>query len=103
MRCIDIRVLAGKAGVCIGTVRKHVSGLRPTPLLDGLPEPIARGTKLLWLDSDIDSWLANQSTLTTTTHAPVTLDQAKPTKRGRGRPRKSEREREREREKEQSV
>lgn len=86
MRRIDIRVLAGKAGVCVGTVRKHVSGLRTTPLLEGLPEPIARGTKLLWLDSDIDSWLANQSTLVP--HTSEMLDQAKPTKRGRGRPRK---------------
>lgn len=100
MQRIDIRVLAYKAGVCVGTIRKHVSGLRHTPLLEGLPAPVARGTKLLWLDSDIEYWLASQ----TTTHdqALVTQDQARPVKRGRGRPRKSEREREKEREKEQS-
>lgn len=90
MQRIDIHALAIKAGVCAGTVRKHISGLRPSSLLAGLPAPVARGTKLLWLDSDIDCWLADQSTLTTTTNAPapVTHQATKPTKRGRGRPKK---------------
>jgi predicted DNA-binding transcriptional regulator AlpA len=93
MRRITIDEAARRASVSLSTLRKHVYGQRLSPLLLGFPEPCARGRRLLWLDVDIDAWLAAQSTFVSDEVVPPVLHSfvvAKP-KAGPGRPRKAER------------
>lgn len=62
MQRVPILEAARRAGVSFSTFRKHIYGQRPSALLIGFPAPCARGRRLLWLDVDIDRWLAAQST-----------------------------------------
>lgn len=91
MRRITIEEAARRASVSVSTLRKHVYGQRPSPLLIGFPQPCARGRRLLWLDTDIDAWLASQSTFVPV--AGVRPADARrddpPLGRSPGRPRKS--------------
>ena len=84
MQRINIKQLAQKSCASVSSIRKHVAGIRPSPMLEGLPAPVCRGRKLLWLECDVDAWLAAQSSAPTPTPAPAPAEP----KRRRGRPRK---------------
>ncbi len=84
---IDLRTVADKAGISLIPARKHMHNVRLTPLLAGLPPPIFRYPKMLWLQSDVDAWLANQSTLNKSAPPPEQQSADAP-KRGRGRTRR---------------
>lgn len=89
MRRLNKQETADKCGVSLSSLLKHVHKQKHTLALAGLPEPCLRQPILLWLDADIDAWLASQSTIAPTPvpePAPQTPDQ--PIKRGRGRPRR---------------
>ncbi len=86
-RRIDLPTVAEKAGISLVTARKHMHGVRLTPLLAGLPAPIFRSPKMLWLQADVDAWLANQSTLAQPALSPEQQPADTP-RRGPGRPRK---------------
>jgi hypothetical protein len=62
MKRVPISEAAALASVSLSVFRKHFYGQRLTPLLADFPAPCARGRKLLWLDADIERWLAAQST-----------------------------------------
>lgn len=92
MERISIFDAARRAGVSYSTFRKHIYGQQISALLIDFPAPCARGRKLLWLDTDIDRWLAAQSTYpgvpsvgAAEAAVPLPVPQAKRS----GRPRKS--------------
>lgn len=87
LRRIDLSAVAERSGVSLITARKHMHGIRLTSLLEGLPAPVCRNPKMLWLESDVDTWLANQSTLAQPAPPPEQQPADTP-KRGPGRPRK---------------
>lgn len=90
MRRINLKQVADKVCVSVALFRRHHYGQEKSPLLAGFPPPCARGRRLLWLDADIDAWLAAQSTYKPSA-APIPAPAPAPVsapKRPRGRPRK---------------
>lgn len=81
---IDMHAAAARAGVSYSTLRQHHYKQQISGLLTDFPAPCARGQKLLWLDTDIDAWMAAQSTYPApSASAPPVL-----ASKTRGRPRK---------------
>lgn len=87
MRRLNKHETAEKCGVSLSLLLKHVHKQASTTALAGLPEPCLRQPVLLWLDADLDAWLAAQSTVAPAP-APVPVPPPIPVKRGRGRPRR---------------
>ena len=52
------------------TIQMHRANARLVKLLDGLPDPVRARPFLLWLKSDIESWLGAKSTLLATSDEP---------------------------------
>ena len=87
MRRLNKHETAAKCGVSLSLLLKHTHKQRLTAALDGMPEPVIRQPVMLWLDADLDAWLAAQSTVAPAP-APVPVPPPIPVKRGRGRPRR---------------
>lgn len=87
MRRLNKKEAAEKCGVSLSLLLKHVHKQVPSLALAGFPEPCLRQPILLWLDADIDAWLASQSTIAPTPE-PTPAILPEPAKRGRGRPRR---------------
>jgi hypothetical protein len=83
---INIADLADRLGIAKGTIHKHLSGVRRSPILSGLPEPCARRGKMVWVTQDVDGWLDSLRTF-----RPIPAPDPQPLAR-RGRPRKAARE-----------
>jgi predicted DNA-binding transcriptional regulator AlpA len=62
MRRLKMREVAEMVGVSLSLFRRHLYGYEKSRLLVNFPEPCARGRRVLWLDIDIEKWLAAQST-----------------------------------------
>jgi len=85
MRRLNLKQVADKACVSVPLFRRHLYGYEKSPLLADFPAPCARGRRLLWLDADVDAWLAAQSTYKPAAQAaqPAPAEPRRP-----GRPRK---------------
>lgn len=79
---VTIVELAALTHLTQHTIRQYRSGMYMPALLKTLPNPVVNRPRLLWLRSDLESWLASLSTLP---KPPIT---SAPVKRGPGRPRK---------------
>jgi len=58
--------LENLASICLmhpQSIQMHRAGARIIKLLEGLPAPVRTRPFLLWLKSDIESWLSKKSTL----------------------------------------
>lgn len=84
LRRISPEIAAAKAGISVRTLKQHVHNQRITRSLAGFPEPCIRQPRLLWLESDVDAWLIDQSTYTAK-QAPVDEPMLAPAKIGRRR------------------
>jgi predicted DNA-binding transcriptional regulator AlpA len=86
---IGIAELAAHLGIARGTLHKHLSGTRQSPILQGLPDPVSRRGKTLWISQDIEDWLETRRTF-----RPVPIPEPEPQllplpqPPRRGRPRK---------------
>ena len=87
MRRLNKHETAAKCGVSLSLLLKHTHKQRLTAALEGMPEPVIRQPVMLWLDADLDAWLASQSTVAPAP-VPVPVTPPVPVKRGRGRPRR---------------
>jgi len=85
---IDINELSEALGVRRHAILQHRSGVRPHPLLVGLPAPAAARPRLTWWRSDILDWVEARRTFRPPS-APTAQPElpAEPPRR-RGRPRK---------------
>jgi hypothetical protein len=85
LRRIDKHEMVLKTGVSLDKFQKHVFRQSPTALLEGMPDPVCRQPKMLWLESDVDAWLMSQSTLSPAPAPTHSANAPAPEKRGRGR------------------
>lgn len=99
-RLIDCNVVAEKISFSPTTIINWAYGRKPAPA--GFPSPRKISNRLLWVESDIDSWIdalsiypkeaSTAAGLPTLDVQPDTYEDARALvtqKRGRGRPRKS--------------
>lgn len=88
---INSQQLAERLQTNPASIRAHRAGLRATPVLTGLPEPIQSQPKLIWLVADIEAWLESRRTFRPDSPTPSTPPPADPPPadppRKRGRPR----------------
>ena len=82
-----LKELSDALGISEQAVRQHRCGVKPHPLLLGLPAPAATRPRLTWWTADIDAWVDSRRTF-----RPQDSDLAgnEAGARGRGRPRKGE-------------
>lgn len=66
------------------SIRAYRAGVRRPPLLIGLPEPIQKQPRLIWLVADIDAWVESRRTFRPSD--PDTTQMSEPSRK-RGRPR----------------
>lgn len=82
-----IAELAAQLKIGRGTIHKHVCGARLSPILEGLPSPINRRGKTLWINKDIEDWFESRRTFRPAT-VPEEPEEPRLQPR-RGRPRKT--------------
>jgi predicted DNA-binding transcriptional regulator AlpA len=82
---IGIAELAAQLGIARGTLHKHLSGARRSPILQGLPDPVSRRGKTLWISQDVEDWLEGRRTFRRVAANP----EPHPPAPRRGRPRKT--------------
>lgn len=70
------------------TIRAFRAGLRSPALLEGLPEPVQKQPRLVWLVADIEAWLDSRRTFRVDTQPQPAYTPAPAPRRGPGRPRK---------------
>lgn len=82
---IGIKQLAALLKISLSSLYKHSSGIKRCELLNGMPEPAFRGGRTLWIQQDIDDWLASRRTFRPDSAAPAPQPEPQP-RRPRGRP-----------------
>lgn len=88
-RFIDHREVGKRIPFAASTILNWAYRRKPAPA--GFPAPVKVGGKLVWLESDLDSWIQSHSSLPPSHPAPQAHEaQAQTPRRGRGRPRKNQ-------------
>lgn len=71
------------------SIRAFRAGLRSPALLGGLPEPVQKQPRLVWLVADIETWLDSRRTFRPAQTEASPHEGSASIKRGPGRPRKT--------------